>query len=84
MKNLIQFDSYIVGYKEDLINYLNDEVKRLRKDEEIGNEELQDYLEQTSNTLEDLKKYDDLTLLALGEDWNSDFVIKPATIEFEF
>lgn len=82
MKNLIQVDEYIIGYKEDLINYLNDEIKRIRKDEEIDNEELQYFLEQTNSAIEDLNNYDNFTLLGVGENWNSDFVVKEVAIEF--
>lgn len=82
MKNLIQVSDYIIGYKEDLINYLNDEIKRIRKDEEIDNEELQYFLEQTNSAIEDLNNYDNFTLLGVGENWNSDFVVKEVEIEF--
>ena len=84
MENLIQYDDYVIGYKEDIIKYHEKEIMRLRKDETIDNEELSFYMQQVNGVLEELKKYDDYTLLAIGENWNSDFIVKQATIEFEF
>lgn len=82
MKNLIQVDDYIIGYKEDLINYLEQELTKVRLDQTIDNEDALYYMQQATNAIEDLKNYDNLTLLGVGENWNSDFIVKEVGIEF--
>lgn len=82
MKNLINVDGWVIGYKEDLINYLKQESTRVRLDQTIDNEDALYCMQQTNDALQDLENYDDLTLLGVGENWNSDFVVKEVGIEF--
>lgn len=82
MKNLIRFDEYIIGYKNDLIEYLEQELTKIRLDQTIDNDMALNYMQQTKNVLESLEIYNNYTLLGVGENWNSDFVVKKVGIEF--
>lgn len=83
MYKIIEVDENVIGYKDDLIKYLEEETKRLRKDDTIDNEELESILNDTNEALRELEKQNNIYLLALCPHPMGGFTIKQAAIEIE-
>lgn len=83
MNNLIEYDDFIIGCKNDLIKYIEEQSKRLRKDETVSNDWLAHYLTENENIIEELEKHSNFELLGIGEGIMGDLTIKEVNIEME-
>ena len=81
---ILEYNDYIIGYKKDLIEALNKEIERQRKDEDITSDELIDNITEIEKTKEELNKYDNYMLLAIGQDPMAGLHVKKVNIEMEF
>ena len=83
MKNLIEYDGFVIGYKNDLIKHLEEEIIRLRQDISIDNEELVNYINQSSDAIKVLNEMNNFYLLGVGPGVMGDLVVKHVGIEME-
>lgn len=83
MDKLIEYNDHIIGYKNDLIKYMESEATRLRNDENISNEELAVYLTENKEVIEKLNEYNNFYLLAIGEGVMGELTVKHVGIEME-
>lgn len=83
MKNLIEYDGFVIGYKNDLIKHLEEEMIRLRQDTSIDNEELVNYINQSSDAIKVLNEMNNFYLLGVGIGVMGDLVVKHVGIEME-
>ena len=83
MNNLIEYDGFIIGYKNDLIKHLEEEMTRLRQDTSIDNEELVNYINQTQDAIKILNEMNNFYLIGVGEGVMGDLVVKHVGIELE-
>lgn len=83
MNNLIQYDDFIIGYKNDLIKHLEEEMIRLRQDTSIDNEELVNYINQSNDVIGILNEMNNFYLLGVGPGVMGDLVVKHVGIEME-
>jgi len=83
MKNLIEYDGFVIGYKNDLIKHLEEEMIRLRQDTSIDNEELVNYINQSSDAIKILNEMNNFYLLGVGIGVMGDLVVKHVGIEME-
>lgn len=83
MDKLIEYNDHIIGYKNDLIKYMESEATRLRNDENISNEDLAVYLTENKEVIEKLNEYNNFYLLAIGEGVMGELTVKHVGIEME-
>ena len=83
MNNLIEYDGFVIGYKNDLIKHLEEEIIRLRQDTSVGNEELINYINQSNDVIGILNEMNNFYLLGVGIGVMGDLVVKHVGIELE-
>jgi len=64
---VLEYKEYIIGYKNDLIKYLEEEIKRIREDKTIDNEWVVVYIKDSLDAIEELKKRNSMDLLAISD-----------------